>query len=122
MIDEDDRGRALAVAVAERVTAEYPVTSVEIRDGGGFHGTVATFTPRNPDGTSLSLLAAYDWSFDIHVGRFILFDEEPMEGSEAERIDLIVKEILNVAREGLSRGFLDRLISFGRDRVEPWEK
>ena len=122
MIDEDDRARALAVTVAARVTAEYPATSVEVRDGGGFHGTVATFTPRNPDGAPLTLLVAYDWSFDIHVGRFILFDSEPMEGSEAERIDLIVKQILQVARGGFSRVFLDRLISFGRDRVGPWDK
>jgi hypothetical protein len=122
MIDEDDRGRALVVAVALRVTAEYPATSVEIRDGGGFHGTVATFTPRNPGGAALTLLATYDWSFDIHVGRFILFDQEPMEASEAEQIDLIARKILEVAREGFSRVFLDRLTSFGRDRVGSWEK
>ncbi|GAA1060874.1 hypothetical protein [Agromyces bracchium] len=122
MVDEGDRGRALAVAVAERVTAKYPATSVEIRDGGGFHGTVATFTPRNPGGAPLVLLAAYDWSFDIHAGRFILFDTEPMEGSEPEQVDLIVEAILEVAREGVSRGFFDRLISFGRDRVGPWSK
>ena len=121
MIDESDRGRALVVAVAERVTAEYPATSVEIRDGGGFHGTVATFTPRNPDGATLTLLAAYDWSFDIHVGRFILFDQEPMDGSEAERIDLITREILEVAGKGFSRALLDRLFSFGRDRVGRWD-
>jgi len=110
MIDQDDRGRALVAAVVERVTSEHPATTVEIHDGGLFHGTVASFTPRNLNGAPLTLSAAYDWSFDIHVGRFILFDDEPMEGSKAERVDLIVTEILGVAREGFSRVFLDRLI------------
>lgn len=68
------------------------------------------------------MLAAYDRSFTIHAGRFILFDSEPMEGSEAGQIDLIVEAILEVAREGISRGFFDRLISFGRDRVGPWDQ
>lgn len=122
MIDEEDRGNALVVAVTDRVAAEYPATSVTICDGGSFHGTVATFTPRNSDGAPLTLLAAYDWSFDLHVGRFTLFDSEPIEGSETEQIDLIVEVILKVAREGISRGFLDRLISFGRDRIEPWDR
>lgn len=122
MILREDRGRALAVAVSERVTAEYPSTSAEIRDGGGIHGTIATFTPRNSDGVPLSLIAVDDWSFHLHAGRFILVDDEPMRGSEDEHVDLIVTAILRIARDGLSRGFLDRLFSFGRDQVAPWEK
>lgn len=122
MIHREDRGRALAVAVSERVTAEYPLTSVEIRDGGGIHGTIATFAPRNSDGVPLSLIAVHDWSFHLHAERLILIDDEPMRGSEDEQVDLIVSEILHIAREGLSMGFLDRLFSLGRDRVDPWER
>ncbi|MDX2025762.1 hypothetical protein [Microcella sp.] len=46
---------------------------------------------------------------------------EQFSGSEAEHIELVTGKILAIAHHGFRRGWLDRLIAFGRDRVEPWE-
>lgn len=60
MIDDDDRGRALVDVVVARVAATYPATAVLTEDGGLFHGTIATFVPRNRDGATVTLYAAFD--------------------------------------------------------------
>lgn len=81
------------------------------------HATLVTFTPPNKRGAVVTLIASYEWSFDIDVGRFKLFDTEPMRDSETLHVALVA-ETHRVARNGLPRGSLDRLIAFGRDRVE----
>lgn len=121
-MNSDDRGRELVQVVVERVVAEYPATAVEVIDGGNFHGTIATFIPPNLDGARMTLFSAFDWTFDLHVGRFIVVDSELIAGSATDHVDRVAHAILEVARDGLSRNWLDRLISFGRDRVAPWDR
>jgi hypothetical protein len=62
----------------------------------------------------------YDWSFGLECGRFVLFEDEEFFGAEADHIDRIVAEIDSIARRGVARSALDRALSFGADRCQPW--
>lgn len=105
-----------------RVAQRFPRTSISVADGGPkWHVTTARFRPPNRRGAAIDLVAAYDWSFDLDVGRFKVCEMEQFSGSEADHIELVTGKILAIAHHGFRRGWMDRLISFGRDRVEPWE-
>ena len=128
-IDEENNGAELAAAVIAIMRRRFP--SVEIgslprsiegkrRHMIEYHGTVVTFTTSEPRAARLVLLANYDWSYSLHSGRFILLEDEPTTGTKTERIEQVANQIGLVAREGVRRTWLDRLISLGRDRVEPW--
>lgn len=79
------------------------------------------FIPPNADGVPLTLYANFDWSFTLESGRFILFDDEPMDDPDEDAwVALVVGEIEAIAARGLSRSRFDRLIGGRRDRVAPW--
>lgn len=118
-----ERGSArLVAAVASRVERSFPAVSIKVtpaREGQYF--TIVRFMPPNADGAAVTLYANFDWSFTLECGRFILFDDEPMaDDDEDARVELIVAEIQSLARHGLARSRLDRLVGFGRNRTAPW--
>ena len=118
---KSDKGKQLATSVAEAISAMYPATKATIEpDIPGLAGTIVTFRPPNPRGAVVHLLAVWNWSFDIDVGRFKLWEAEPPAGSAPDHIQKVVDIISDIAEQGVPRGLPDRLIGFGRDRVEPW--
>jgi hypothetical protein len=121
VIDENDYGELLAKRVALEVIARYPTVVVEFLPWvSGRWFTIATFTPPNSGGVIVSLVANSDWSFDLQVGRFHVFDMEPMTGTEDDQASRIVEAISELARDGLTRTWLDRLIGGGKERVAGW--
>lgn len=120
----DERGSArLAEAVVRCVVALHPTVSVELtpeRDQQPF--TMVVFTPRNPRGARVILYANYDWSFGLESGRFVLFEDEEFSSSADDHIERIVAEIDSIARLGVTRSVLDRALSFGADRCQPWSE
>jgi hypothetical protein len=102
--------------------ATHPAVRIDVtEERPGQHFTMADFTPPYADGAPLTLYASFDWSFTLECGRFILFEDEPMnDDDEDARVALVVGEIESVATGGLSRSRFDRLIGGSRDRVAPW--
>jgi len=101
MIDEADNGRRLAELVAARVLQSFPRTRVDYPiHSTELHGTVVKFTPPNAEGAVVTLIALYEWSFDLWAGNYFLAEEEPMSGTESEQVDLIASQILEIGRVG----------------------
>lgn len=122
MHDRHDRGRRLAEAVAARVLVAFPRVTVKVHeDIPGLWGTVVELFPPNPRGARMSLIAAWDWSWDLNVGRFKVCEMESTTGTEVEHVERVVEAITSIATHGYRRSWADRMISFGRDRVGPWE-
>lgn len=123
MRDRIERGSArLAAAVVARVAALHPTVRIEVVDERPEqHFTIASFIPANQHGAPVTLYANFDWSFSLESGRFRFFDDEPMhDDNEGGRLELIVGEIEAIAKSGLPRSRVDRLLGFGADRVLPW--
>lgn len=55
----------------------------------------------------------------MECGRFVLFEDEEFHGTEADHIDRVIEEIDSIARHGVARSTLDRVISLGADRWRP---
>lgn len=118
-MDEDDNGARLADAVAVIISERYPNVAVLRLDSAPiYNGTMVTITPSEPRAARLWLYANYDWSFDLHCGRFVLYEQVPMDESEGDRIKRVVAAIEEVAADGVSRTWLDRIIGTG-DKVGP---
>ena len=119
---DSERGSArLAEVVTQGVIALHPtVTANLIPERDQQHFTIVEFVPRNRRGARVTFYANFDWSFSLESGRFVLFEDEEFHGTEADHIDRIIEEIDSIARHGVARSTLDRVISFGADRWRPW--
>lgn len=111
---------ALARGVETAISAQYPSTRVEWPDSSDFyHGTIVDFVPKADASAPLMLLVNFNQSYSLLSGRFVIAEDEETAGSDLERVELIVAAIDEIARNGIERSWLDRLI--GRnDRVAPW--
>lgn len=111
---------ALARGVATEISTRYPSTRHDWPGSSDFyHGTIVYFVPKARSAAPLMMLINFDQSHSLHSGRFVLAEDEPTVGSAAERIEIIVDKIADVADNGIRRGWLDRLIGRG-DLVAPW--
>lgn len=122
MILDSDNGRRLADLVVAEIVERFPTVAVDQPESSPeYHGSLVFFTPSNPQGAPVRFYANYDWSFQLEVDGLILFEDLPMDESEIERVERVVKEITKIAREGVppSKGRLRRLLSTPR-RSEPW--
>ena len=119
MIIDSDHGRVLADLVVAEVVKRFP--SVAVEQPMSSFCSIVYFTPPNAEGAPILLYANFDWSFQLEVDGWILFEDFPMEESESERVTRIVEEISKIAINGLAPpdGWLHRLLS-PRRRSEPW--
>jgi hypothetical protein len=62
----------------------------------------------------------FDQSFTLNSGRFTLAEDAATSGDPSERAQQIADEVMLLARRGIERYWLDRLIGGRREAVEPW--
>lgn len=113
--------RKLSERVAEVIAGRYPEVRTDLpRASTDYHGTVMTFTASAPEAARLTLYVNFDLSFSLHVGRFVIVEDEATSGTEAQQAAQILTHVEAIAINGVARSWLDRLLGLGRDRVGPW--
>lgn len=110
----------LARAVIDLVSEAYPhVPARRLGAYDAYHGSVVSFVPGDRSAPA-DVWINCDQSFTLNSGRFTLTEDAPTTGELSERAEQIADDVFQLARRGIERNWLDRLIGGRREAVEPW--